>query len=82
MPDISFILNFSNMSNDAQSVLDRFIQWLIGRKVEDADLFLNSLRITVEGEFGEDTGLFLWFDPVWHLGSPEGVLVGSRQAQV
>ena len=25
--------------------------------------------------------MFLWFDPVWHLGSYRGVLVGSRQAQ-
>ncbi len=70
------------MPNDAQSVFNGFVQCLIGRNVEDADLFLNSLRITVDGDFGGDTGLFLWFDPVWHLGSPQGVLVGSRQAQV
>jgi len=66
----------------ARSVFNDFVQWLLGRKVEVADLFLNSLRVCVEGQFGEDTGLFLWFDPVWHLGCPKGILVGSRQAQV
>jgi hypothetical protein len=66
---------------EAQLVFNDFVQWLKRRKVEAAELFLNSLRICIEGQFGEDTGLFLWFDPVWHLGSPKGVLLGSRQAQ-
>jgi hypothetical protein len=66
---------------EAQPVFNEFIRWLKGRKVEAADLFLNSLRLCIEGQFGEDTGLFVWFDPVWHLGGPKGVLVGSRQAQ-
>jgi hypothetical protein len=69
------------MPHEAQHVFNDFVQWLKGRKVEAAELFLNSLRLCVEGQFGEDTGLFLWFDPVWQLGGPKGVLVGSRQAQ-
>src|ERR1700691_1655272 len=67
---------------DAQTVFKDFVQWIAGRKVREASLFLNSLRVCVECEFGERTSLFLWFDPVWHLGSPKGILVGSRQAQV
>jgi hypothetical protein len=67
---------------ETQLVFNDFVQRLIGRKVEVADLFLNSLRLCIDGQFGGDTGLFLWFDPVWHLGSATGILVGSRQAQV
>jgi hypothetical protein len=67
--------------HEALPVFNDFVQWLTGRKVEAAGLFLNSLRLCVEGQFGENTGMFLWFDPVWHLGGPNGVLVGSRQAQ-
>jgi hypothetical protein len=44
--------------------------------------FFHSLRIYIDRNLGEQTGLFLWFEPTWHLGSAEGVLVGSRQAQV
>lgn len=59
-----------------------FVQWLIGREIKAASLFLNSLRLCVGGEFGQKVGLFLYFDPVWHLGGPKGILTGSRQAQV
>jgi hypothetical protein len=79
---ISSTLSDLMKAKDAQAVFSDFVQWLMGRRVEVADLFLNSLRICIEGQFGGDTGLFLWFDPVWHLGSPKGILVGSRQAQI
>lgn len=70
------------MPDDAQLVFYSFVQRLIGHEVSYASLFLNSLRICVDRQLQESTGLFLWFDPVWHLGSSNGVLVGSRQAQV
>jgi hypothetical protein len=70
------------MSDDAQLVFHGFVRRLIGHKVSYASLFLNSLRICVDRQLQESTGLFLWIDPVWHLGSSNGVLVGSRQAQV
>jgi hypothetical protein len=70
------------MPDDAQFVFHDFVRRLIGHKVSYASLFLNSLRICVDRQLKESTGLFLWFDPVWHLGSSNGVLVGSRQAQV
>ncbi|HEV2521495.1 MAG TPA: hypothetical protein VGT24_03865 [Candidatus Acidoferrales bacterium] len=70
------------MPNDAKTVFNDFVQWLVGRKVQAASLFLNSLRVCIECKFGEKIGLFLWFDPVWHFGGPKGILVGSRQAQV
>ena len=70
------------MPEDAQSVFDDFVRRLIGHKVSYASLFPNSLRICIDRQLEENTGLFLWFEPVWHLGSLNGVLVGSRQAQV
>jgi hypothetical protein len=70
------------MHEDAQSVFDAFVLRLKGHKVSYASLFLNSLRICVDRQLQESTGLFLWFEPVWHLGGLNGVLVGSRQAQV
>jgi hypothetical protein len=70
------------MPEDPQSAFDDFVRRLIGHKVSYASLFLNSLRICVDRQLEESTGFFLWFEPVWHLGSLEGILVGSRQAQV
>jgi hypothetical protein len=81
VPDNSFSVFGFKMPQNAQSVLNDFVGWLVGRKVREASLFLNSLRVCVECEFGEKAGLFIYFDPVWHIGSPRGVLVGSRQAQ-
>ena len=70
------------MLEGAQPVFDDLVRRLIGHKVSYASLFLNSLRICVDRQLGEKAGLFLWFEPVWHLGCSTGVLVGSRQAQV
>ena len=63
------------MSPSPRVALDDMVRWLIGREVEAAGLFLNSLRLSIDGYFGANTGMFLWFDPVWHLGSYRGVLV-------
>jgi hypothetical protein len=69
------------MRKDSRSVFNDFVHRLVGRKVSYASLLLNSLRICVDRQLNEKSGFFLWFEPVWHLGSPEGILVGSRQAQ-
>lgn len=69
------------MPKDAQSTFKDFVQSLLGRRVSYVSLFLNSLRVCVDRQLGEKAGFFLWFEPVWHLGSPHGILVGSRQAQ-
>jgi hypothetical protein len=70
------------MPKDVQSVLANFVQQLVGHRVSHSSLLLNSLRVCVDRQLQENTGFFLWFEPVWHLGNPNGVLVGSRQAQV
>jgi hypothetical protein len=69
------------MPMDAQSTFTDFVQSLLGRRVSYASLFLNSLRVCIDRELGEKAGFFLWLEPIWHLGSGKGVLVGSRQAQ-
>jgi hypothetical protein len=69
------------MLEDAQSSFNGFVQSLSGRRVSYASLFLNSLRVCIDRELGEKAGFFLWFEPAWQLGNPDGILVGSRQAQ-
>ena len=69
------------MPKDAQSVFNDFVRSLLGRRVSYVSLFSNSLRICVRRKLEEKIGFFLWFEPVWHVGSPDGILVGSRQAQ-
>ena len=54
---------------------------LIGRKVTFTRLAANSLILYVDCQPGDKQGYTIWFDPTWHMSGPEGVLVGSRQAQ-
>ena len=69
------------MPKDAQSTFEDFVRSLRGRRISYASLFQNSLRVCVDRRLNEKTGFFLCFEPVWHLGSLRGILVGSRQAQ-
>jgi hypothetical protein len=59
-----------------------FASRLIGHRVSFTRLAGNSLLIYVDCEPSDNKGLTIWFEPTWHLGSPRGVLLGSRQAQV
>jgi hypothetical protein len=65
---------------DAQTFFEYLIGELIGHKVKFVRLAANSLLIYVDCEPGDEKGTTIWFDPPWHFSSPEGVLVGSRQA--
>jgi hypothetical protein len=69
------------MPEDARSTFNDFVQSLSGRRVSYVSLFLNSLRVCLDRELGEKAGFFFWFEPAWQLGSPDGILVGSRQTQ-
>lgn len=55
---------------------------LIGHTVSFRRLAANSLLIYIDCEPGDQQGVTIWFEPTWHFCGPEGVLVGSRQAQV
>jgi hypothetical protein len=70
------------MPKDVQSALADFIRRLVEHRISHSSLLLNSLRVCIDRQLQENAGFFLWFEPVWHLGNPSGVLVGSRQAQV
>jgi hypothetical protein len=59
-----------------------FVRRLVGHRVSHSSLLLNSLRVCIDRQLQENSGFFFWFEPVWHLGNSNGVLVGSRQAQV
>jgi len=66
---------------DASQLLAEFRQKLIGRPITFSRLAANSLILFVDGQPGDERGFSIWFEPTWHMSSPKGVLVGSRQAQ-
>ena len=63
----------------AEDFLQELLTSLVGKKITRKYLAANSLIFHVEGEL-EDYRM--WLEPTWHVSSPPGVLVGSRQAQV
>lgn len=69
------------MAGTAESVLHDIFRRVAGRKVLSTTLAANSLIVDVEMPTDE-TELWFWFEPTWHIGCEAGVLVGSRQAQV
>lgn len=54
---------------------------LIGRSVQFFRLAANTLLLYIDCEPGQAGGYVIWVEPTWHFSGPEGVLVGSRQAQ-
>jgi hypothetical protein len=42
-------------------------------------LACDSLLLYLDCEPGDASGLTIWFDPIWHLRGPNGVLLGSMQ---
>ena len=69
------------MHEDAEGLFQEFRQRLVGRPVTFTRLAANLLLVYIDGEPGSGTGLTFWFEPTWHLLGPEGVILGSRQAQ-
>jgi hypothetical protein len=66
---------------DARQLLSNFRGALLGRPITFTRLAANSLILYVDCQPGDEGGLAIWFEPTWHMSSPKGVLVGSRQAQ-
>lgn len=54
---------------------------LVGHSITFTRLAANSLLLYVDCEPGDKSGFIIWFEPIWHMSAPEGVLVGSQQAQ-
>ena len=70
------------MAKTAEDIVRESLASLLGRKVSSATLAANSLIVDIETRPDEHSELWLWCEPTWHIASPEGVLLGSRQAQV
>lgn len=66
---------------DAGQLLSDYRQALVGRPITFTRLAANSLILYVDCQPGDERGFAIWFEPTWHMSSPKGVLVGSRQAQ-
>jgi hypothetical protein len=66
---------------DAEQLFADVRQALLGRPITFTRLAANSLILYVDCQPDEKRGFAIWLEPTWHLSSPQGVLVGSRQAQ-
>jgi hypothetical protein len=66
---------------DAAALFADLRRLLIGRPVQFFRLAANTLLLYIDCEPGQDKGYVIWVEPTWHFSGPEGVLVGSRQAQ-
>ena len=53
---------------------------LVDHRVSAYRLACDSLLVYFDCEPGDETGVTLWFEPIWHFRGPQGVLVGSMQA--
>jgi hypothetical protein len=52
---------------------------ILGRKVSYRRLACDSLLLYLDCQPGDGSGLTIWFEPIWHLRGPDGVLLGSMQ---
>ena len=67
---------------EAETYFNHLRANLVNHKVSYTRLAANSLLIYVECEPGDKKGVTIWFEPTWHFCGVEGVLIGSRQAQM
>ena len=67
---------------EAKEYLEHLRGRLEGHIVSSTRLAANSLLIYVECRPGDKKGVTIWFEPTWHFCGAEGVLLGSRQAQM
>jgi hypothetical protein len=52
---------------------------LLGHAVSFRRLACDSLLLYIDCEPGDLGGITIWFEPIWHVRGPGGVLLGSRQ---
>jgi len=67
---------------EAETYFEHLRAMLVNHKVSFTRLAANSLIVYVECEPGDKKGVTIWFEPTWHFCGVEGVLIGSRQAQM
>ena len=52
---------------------------ILGSTVSHRRLACDSLLLYLDCEPGDGGGITIWFEPIWHLRGPYGVLLGSMQ---
>ena len=68
---------------DTTALLQELFESMVGRTITWRRLVADSLLLYLECEPGElRHGYILWLEPTWHVSCPDGVIVGSDQAQV
>jgi hypothetical protein len=67
------------MMTEAESRFERLRTELIGRRIKFRRLAGDSLLLYVDCEPGDQRGITIWLEPIWHLRGPLGVLLGSMQ---
>jgi hypothetical protein len=77
----AFGLGARGMWMDAGASFADLQRLLVGRPIQFFRLAADTLLLYIDCEPGQEGGYVLWVEPTWHFSGPEGVLVGSRQAQ-
>lgn len=67
------------MPTDPDALFSTLIGGLMGHTISYRRLACDSLLLFVGCEPGDQSGLTIWLEPIWHLRGPGGVLLGSMQ---
>lgn len=67
------------MVTEPEAFFQIFKRELVGHKVTFSRLACDCLLLYIDGHPGDANGITFWFDSIWHLRGPEGVLLGSLQ---
>jgi hypothetical protein len=64
---------------EPEVLLARLLDGLLAHRISYRRLACDSLLLYVDCEPGDDNGVTIWFEPIWHLYGPDGALLGSMQ---
>jgi hypothetical protein len=67
------------MATNPDTFFEKLRSGLLGNRVSFRRLACDTLLLYVGCEPGDRKGITIWFDPIWHLRGPGGVLLGSMQ---
>jgi hypothetical protein len=67
------------MMTEPGRILEQVRGRILGSKVSYRRLASDSLLLYLDCEPGDGGGITIWFEPIWHLRGPDGVLLGSMQ---
>ena len=70
------------MTHELVNAVQNHLNNVIGQRISSAFLVLNSLKLLLDSDADRAAQSYLWFEPTWQIRNNDGVLLGSRQAQV